>query len=128
MLKQRIKTLVIAIALFGSLHGAVAQKAKVTVEQDSDIETLLEYKKDIKTVELYKIQVYSGDRSSAQQKKANFVNTFNEWDAELVYETPKYKVWVGKFRSRLEADKALIKIKKDFNADAFIFQPKKESK
>lgn len=128
MLRQNIKTVIFSIALFGSLHGVVAQEATVTVDQDSEIKTLLEYKKDIKTVELYKIQVFSGDRSIAQQKKADFANTFKEWDTELVYETPKYKVWVGKFRTRLEADKALIKIKKDFSIDAFIFQPKKENK
>jgi hypothetical protein len=41
----------------------------------------------------------------------------------MVYETPNYKIWIGNFRSRLEADKALIKIKKKY-INAFIFKPK----
>ena len=40
------------------------------------------------------------------------------------YETPNYKIWVGNFKTRLEADRALQRIKRAFNS-AFIFKPKK---
>ncbi|WP_026754043.1 SPOR domain-containing protein [Sediminibacter sp. Hel_I_10] len=103
-------------------HG---QNGKVTVDQDAVITKLLEYKKDVKTVDLYKIQLDFGSRSEAEALKSKFLNEFSEWPAEMVYETPNYKVWVGNFSTRLEADIALMKIKKSFTK-AMVFEPKKE--
>ena len=102
-----------------------AQEGVVTIEQDNEITKLLEYKKDIKTVDLYKIQLDFGSRSEAESLKIKFQNTFAEWPAEMVYETPNYKVWVGNFSTRLEADIALLEIKKKFSK-AMVFEPKKE--
>ncbi|GAA4894755.1 hypothetical protein GCM10023311_19300 [Flaviramulus aquimarinus] len=73
----------------------------------------------------YKIQVYSGNRSGAQNAKKEFGSSFLDWRATMQYETPNFKIWVGNFRTRLEADRALKKIKRKFNS-AFIFKPKKE--
>ena len=103
-----------------------AQQGEVNVDQDSDIDKLLEYKKDIKTSKVYKIQVYqSTDPDKADREKSNFLNTYNEWPVEIVWNTPNYKVWVGNFATRLEADRALVKIKKEYMY-ALIFQPKLE--
>jgi len=103
----------------------IAQQGVVTIDQDNDISKLLEYKKDIKTVNLYKIQLDFGSRSEAESLKTKFKNTFAQWPAEMVYETPNYKVWVGNFSTRLEADIALLEIKKKFSK-AMVFEPKKE--
>ena len=105
-----------------------AQEGKVTVDQDSDIDKLLEYKKDIKTTKVYRIQVYqSVDPDKADREKSNFLNTYEEWPVEIVWNTPNYKVWVGNFATRLEADRALSKIKKNY-MNAIIFQPKLDTK
>ncbi|MBV7269739.1 SPOR domain-containing protein [Winogradskyella luteola] len=105
-----------------------AQQGKVNVEQDSDIDKLLEYKKDIKTTKVYRIQVYqSVDPDRAKREKINFLNAYGEWPVEIVWNTPNYKVWVGNFATRLEADRALAKIKKDY-MNAIIFQPKTDKK
>ncbi|WP_299364927.1 SPOR domain-containing protein [Winogradskyella sp.] len=105
-----------------------AQQGEVTVDQDSDIDKLLEYKKDIKTTKIYKIQVYqSVDPDKAQREKLNFLNAYGEWPVEIVWNTPNYKVWVGNFATRLEADRALAKIKKKY-MNAIIFQPKLDKK
>jgi len=103
----------------------IAQQGVVKIDQDSDITKLLEYKKDVKTVDLYKIQLDFGSRSEAESLKTKFRNTFAQWPAEMVYETPNYKVWVGNFSTRLEADIALLEIKKKFSK-AMVFEPKKE--
>jgi len=100
-----------------------AQEGKVHVDQDKDIATLLEFKKDLKTVDLYKIQVFQGNRFGAEDAKTKFESTYDQWPVSMEFETPNYKLWVGNFRSRLEADKALILIKKNY-ANAFIFKPK----
>ena len=101
-----------------------AQEGVVTINQDDAIDKLLEYKKDIKTSKVFKIQVYNSiDPDKAQREKANFLNSYNEWPVEIVWNTPNYKVWVGNFATRLEADRALVKIKKKYMY-ANILQPK----
>ena len=111
--------------LFTSFTFFYAQQGKVSILQDKKIEKLLEYRKDI-TVELYKIQIFQGEREDAERVKDEFLNTNTQWPVVIAYNTPNYKIWVGKFRSRLEADRALLSIKKDY-INAFIFQSKVEN-
>lgn len=127
MNKYNIKFSLITIAFLGFSICSYAQDGIVSIDQDSDIDKLLEYKKDVKTVNLFKIQVYSGTRSGAEASKQNFLNSYNEWPVSMEFDSPNTKIWVGNFRSRLEADKALLKIKKKYN-NAFIFEPKKDKK
>jgi hypothetical protein len=118
---------IIFLTLMFSLTLA-AQEGEVKIEQDSDIDKLLEYKKDIKTTKLYRIQVFQSiDPDKAQREKSNFLNAYGEWPVEIVWNTPNYKVWVGNFATRLEADRALVKIKKNY-MNAIIFQPKSDKK
>lgn len=105
-----------------------SQEGEIKIDQDSDIDKLLEYKKDIKTTKLYRIQVFQSiDPDKAQREKSNFLNAYGEWPVEIVWNTPNYKVWVGNFATRLEADRALAKIKKKY-MNAIIFQPKTDKK
>lgn len=111
------------ICLCGSIS---AQEGTVNIDQSKAIDKLLEFKKDIKTVETFRIQVYSGSSSSAASNvKAEFKQSYGQWPVEMVFNTPNYKIWVGNFRDRLEADRALLRIKKNY-MNAFIFKPKKD--
>lgn len=103
---------------------AQVQEGIVTIEQDEEITKLLDMKKDPETNNLYKIQIYSGNRSGAESAINEFQETFSSWPARMEYDTPYYKIQIGNFRNRLEADRALIKIKKEY-PNAFIFKPKK---
>jgi hypothetical protein len=52
----------------------------------------------------YRIQIYFGaDRAKAQELRTDFMRTFPEMGAYLIYQQPNFKVRVGDFRSRLEA-------------------------
>jgi hypothetical protein len=106
-----------------------AQNGTVVINQDASINTLLKLKKEINTNETgtkrFKIQIYSGNRAKAEQVKSNYNSKYSEWNSKLVYETPNYKIWVGNFRTQLEADRALVKIRKTFSG-AFIFKPLKK--
>lgn len=102
-----------------------AQQADVTVDQDKDIDKLLEYKKDVATVKMYKIQIYqSVDPDLAKEAEQDFKLKYNNWPSSIQWQTPNYKIWVGNFSTRLAADRALLVLKKDY-PDAIIFQPKK---
>ncbi|OUS01316.1 hypothetical protein A9Q86_05895 [Flavobacteriales bacterium 33_180_T64] len=122
---NNLKNAVLFLTFFGIANQVFAQEGVVSIDQDSDISKLLEYKKDVKTTDLYKIQLDFGSRSEAIALREKFKNKFSQWPSELVYETPNYKVWVGNFSTRLEADIALLKIKKQFSK-AMVFEPKKE--
>ena len=119
-------SLLILLVFTGICHS---QQGEVVINQDQEITQLLALKKEINSNEdssdRYKIQIYSGRRVSAEKSKSDFRNSYGKWSSKLVYETPNYKVWVGSFRSRLEADRALLEVKKKF-PNAFIFKPKKE--
>jgi len=120
---RNLRFFLVAFSL--SMH---AQEGKVNVTQDSDIDKLLEYKKDIKTVKVYKIQVYqSVDPDAAKRAKAKFLSSYGGWSVDIHWNTPNYKVWVGNFTTRLEADRALARIKKKY-MNAIIFQPKLDKK
>jgi hypothetical protein len=124
----KTKYLTIVIVLITFTFSLNAQQGEVNIEQDSDIDKLLEYKKDIKTTKVYRIQVYqSVDPDKAEHEKSNFLNAYGDWPVEIVWNTPNYKVWVGNFATRLEADRALAKIKKKY-MNAIIFQPKLDKK
>jgi hypothetical protein len=105
---------------------AKAQTAQVQVSQDPKIPELLILKSkltnDNELADRYKIQVYSGNLGQAEVALRKFRNKVGTWSSSIEYETPNYKVWIGNFRNRLEADRALIKIKKEF-PNALIFKP-----
>ena len=123
-MKLKNKSSLLVILLLVLTCSLQAQQGEVNVSQDSDIDKLLEYKKDIKTSKVYRIQVYQNvDVDKAKREKSNFLNSFDEWPVEIVWNTPNYKVWVGNFATRLEADRAWAKIKKKY-MNAIIFQPK----
>ena len=70
----------------------------------------------------YTIQLYYGELSIANDIIKEYRNNFDSWPASIEYETPNYKVWVGNFNSRLEADHARLEIKETFPS-AFILKP-----
>lgn len=119
-----------SVLLLGVGYVCLAQSGKIIVNQDAQIDKLLEYKKDIRTNTIYKIQIFdSANPELAQKKKNEFQQLFAKWPVSIAFNTPNYKVWVGNFRDPLEADRALAEIKK--NADymyAFIFEPKTDFK
>ncbi|MGJ5641769.1 SPOR domain-containing protein [Formosa sp. S-31] len=127
LLKFKISTLALAGVLLISTK-TFAQEGSVALKQDKKITRLLEVKqqmdKDENASNRYKIQIYSGKRAEAEKVQKEYNQKFDKWNSTLVYETPNYKIWVGSFRTRLEADRALLEIKESFS-NGFIFKPKK---
>ena len=116
--------LIITLVSFNSL----GQTGQVTIDADKDIDKLLEFKKDIKTIDLYKIRIYSGDRSGAENTKSQANGLYGDWPSIMEYETPNYKIYVGNFLSRLEADRALMKVKKNYPSALILFFKKEKNK
>lgn len=112
-----------ALMLFFSAF-VMAQDGKVSVTVDKNVSRLMAIKKEIhKAQSSIKIQIFSGSRRNAEAKLMQFNLDFPEISTVMVYETPNYKIWSGDFRTQLEADRALIKIRKIYK-EAFSFRPK----
>ena len=126
-IQTHIKTFTISILIFIFSEAIVAQSATVTINEDAKITRLLELKKELeKENELadgYTIQLHYGDLSKANEVLKKYKNKHDTWPALIEYETPNYKVWVGSFSSRLEADRALLEVQLTFDA-AFILKRK----
>ena len=112
----------LAFILFSYLNSN-AQTGNVEITQSVDIEKVIEIKKEInKNISMLRIQIYNGNRKDAEIIKEKFEKQKIDTIVDIVYETPNYKIWVGRYLSQLEADRKLIEIKKYFS-DAFIFRP-----
>ncbi len=101
-------------------------EAAVTINQDPRIKILLNLKskmdKEGEFSDRYKIQLYYGNLNQANEIMKSSKETFPQWDSTIRWETPNYKVWLGNYRTRLDADRALKEVHNKF-PNAFIFKP-----
>ena len=131
-MKLKSPTILLILCLFALFTSemASAQSGTLTVNEDAKIAQLLELKKtmekDNKLGDGFTIQLYYGDLNKANSILRSYRNKSNSWPASIEYETPNYKVWVGSFDSRLNADRALLEIHRNF-PDAFVLRVKQKS-
>jgi len=101
------------------------QEINQSMTQDSSIIKLLklktDYNKKIYESSFYTIQIYYGDLKEADSILKMFSEEFEEIKTSLIFETPNYKVRVGKFKTLIDASKNLEKIKRKFRG-AFILK------
>lgn len=106
--------------------GFRPQDATVTIHKDSRIDRLLDIKTEMdrkgQLSDTYRIQLYYGNNNEANRilKEAN--EKFPQWNTIIVWESPNFKVWLGKYRSKLEVDRAMREVSKEFPS-AFSFSP-----
>lgn len=69
----------------------------------------------IKYIDGFTIQVYAGnDRTVASDFKMDIIRNFPETDPIMVFEQPNYKVRIGQYYTRLEAQQFFAEIKSVF--------------
>ncbi len=105
-----------------------SQEAKVSVTQDPKFEQLLNEKRKINSSitinDRYKIQIFNGDTEASKKTLLDFKRENKDIDATIVFSTPLYKVWVGNYKTRIEAEKNLNDLKKKY-PNAFLIKPNK---
>jgi hypothetical protein len=96
----------------------IAQDKNISVIQDPKFEQLLNEKRKINSSltvnDSYKIQIFTGGSENAKKTLSEFRKEFKDIDATIVFNTPNYKVWVGNFKTRIEAERNLVNIKDRF--------------
>ena len=103
-----------------------AQNDSIIINQDSKLLKVLELKKIVNqeafTSGQYTVQIFSGNFKD-YQGLLNLINEEKEFEKVFFsFETPYYKIRVGKYVSKIKAIKELKKIKKKYPS-AFILQP-----
>jgi hypothetical protein len=117
------------LLLFNILNfNCYSQTSEITIEQDDNIETLLKEKRKMNTGitinDLFKIQIFNGNSDNAKKTMMEFKNQFKEIDVTMIYNNPTFKVWAGNFKTRIEAENALLEIKKKYPL-ALLIKPNK---
>lgn len=119
---------VLTVLLSFSTCYLQAQNQNITLNQDPKFEQLLNEKRKINASitinDRYKIQIFSGDSEKAKKTLFDFKQEFENTDGTIVFSTPNYKVWVGNFKTRIEAERNLADIKKKYK-NVLLIKPSK---
>ena len=117
----------IVVFAFAGVDELKAQKASVEIQQDSTITKLMTTKIEIDTEnyasKFYTIQLFYGDNKRAQELYDNFKETFPDWEVNLSFETPNYKVQVGRYKDYYSGLNKLNEVKRNYPA-AFLLEIK----
>jgi len=120
------KTLIFFLFSIAMIFKTSAQNDSIIINQDSKLSKVLELKKIVNqeafTSGQYTVQIFSGNFKDYQEL-LNSINEEKEFEEVFFsFETPYYKIRVGKYVSKIKAIKELKKIKKKYPS-AFILQP-----
>lgn len=119
LLKQSI-----IILFFLNFNTIKAQN--VTVNEDPKFSQLLNEKRKVNTSitvnNSYKIQLFNGSSDASKKILIQFKKENKTYDATIVFSTPQYKVWVGNFKTRIEAERNLNILKKNY-PNSIIIKP-----
>jgi len=105
----------------------INDKGTVNINQEEKLVKVLKLKKEINRTQgskdIYRIQIYSGSLAGAQRAISNFTKDFPNTSYIPKWDSPNHKVYVGSYRTSIQADKMLIEIRKKYPI-AFKLKPK----
>ena len=124
--KKRMLFYTMTFVIFNTFNMMNAQSTNV--KQDEKFEQLLAEKRKINTSitdnNRFKIQIFNGTNENAKKELINFKKENKSYDATIIFNTPTYKVIVGNFKTRIEAERNLNMLKKKY-ANAILIKPNK---
>ena len=122
---MRILAVTAVMALFTTL--GFSQEGQISLQQDDKISDLLAiYKSANKSNEYYRIQVGFGSFDKAQEIKENVEIDFPDLFSKIDFDSPTYRVRLGKFKNKLEAERKFKEVRIKY-PDAMLLKPKKST-
>lgn len=110
-----MKTVALTLILALSTLSALAQQGKISIEQDPGINKLLDLYKTVHSEsDFYTIQVGFGSFEKAEKLKSEVEVDFPGWHSKIVFDSPTYRVHVGRFLTKLEAERQFIEVRKKY--------------
>ena len=108
------------------IYFSYAQEGKITIHQDNKLVNLMELKKAVNKEDFtsgqFTVKIFNGTYEEGDRLMKEIILEDKFKDVYISFETPYYKIRIGKYISKIEAIKELEKIKKTFPA-AFILKP-----
>lgn len=97
------------------LYGNIDTEYAITDSINNFLNTVAAQNRKANEYQGLTIQVYSGlDREKANEAKNKVYEVLSDAEPRLIYEQPNYKVRVGKYASRLQAQKDYAVLKEAF--------------
>lgn len=105
------------VLIFCFLAGSFTAKAQDFTNDNKKIESMLAKKREYNKRYGYgfRIQLYNGLEKRAKSLRGRFRVEFPTIYTKLRYDAPEWKIQVGNYKTRLDADKALVKISEKFS-------------
>lgn len=129
-MKHKLKHIIVRYTVFALLIAAAfelrAQQVHVTSFSalDSLVARNIELNKSTNGIQGYRVQIFFGsERKNATDAKAKLLQLLPDEEVYLIYQQPYFKVRVGDYRTRLEAEAVYRKLIGDFDK-AFIVPDK----
>ncbi len=123
-----MKKIIYTITLSLSTFVGFSQNGEISIEQDEKITELIDiYSSSNENSNVYRIQVFFGSFQKAQNIKNKVDVDFPGWYSKIDFESPSYRVRVGKFKTKLKAEQKLIEVRKKY-PNAMLLKPKKTTK
>lgn len=101
----------------------------IEVDKDVKYDNLLQERKkaivDSYVNDRIRIQIYNGELDACKKEIDNFKKKFADLDGAIEFYQPMYKVLIGNFKTRIEAERNLLLIKQNY-PNAFIVKPRIE--
>jgi len=116
------KTCLLVISFLVSSFVFSQNRAVDTKKIDSLLQLKKEMINDYAIKSFYTIQLFSGRKNAAEEVKLDYDEKNHTYQAIIEYETPNYKVWVGRFRTKLQADKAYGELQSEYPS-ALVIRP-----
>ena len=115
-------TLFISIFLCYLLANITSFNAQNATNKSEAVQKLLDKKTRYNsTVGFgYSIQIYYGNETTAKSKNAKFIILYPTIKTKLVWDNPYWKLQVGNYKTKLEADRANLIYKKEFSGTIVI--------
>ncbi len=108
------------ITLFTLPIFAQQEKGELKIETSARIDKVVdqkkEYNKSLKTVKGFRIQLFYGGEKESYKIRDEFKEQFPDISTKIIFSSPQWKVQVGNYRTRLEADRTLVEIKQKYPA------------
>ena len=138
-----MKKIFLLLVLSVSLASVKAQVTDNTlqhilVDKDSRIDSLLQKNRDInevvylntlKNMQGYRLQVITtNDRNKAIEVKTRLLTDFPGEKTYLIYHAPYFKIQMGNFREREDAEKLMDRVKQVYPTGVFIVPSRIELK
>lgn len=93
-------------------------KGQTTINTDPKFEQLLNEKRKINqsitTTDKYKIQIFYGESNQAKKILNEFRNHHENIDGTIIFSSPNYKVQVGNFKNKIDAERVRLEILKKY--------------